>query len=170
MRRIEDLDRDRLLELLRIYAMNWLAHDGCWFLAIEEDAGQETARKYNNKAWKRFAPVEARRILEFLGRKPGEGLEALAEVLGFRLYASINEQEVIRVDERRLVFRMNQCRVQTTRKRKGLPDYPCKAAGVVEFTGFARAVDARIETRCVACPPDDHPAEWFCAWEFEIPG
>jgi hypothetical protein len=170
MRRIEELERERMLELLRVYAQNWLAHDGCWFLGIEEEAGQETARRYNNRAWERFSPIEARRVLEFLGRRPGEGLDALAEALGFRLYAAINRQEVVRVAEDRLLFRMNECRVQTTRKRKGLPDYPCKAAGVIEYAAFARTVDPRIETRCVACPPDEHPAEWFCAWEFHLEG
>lgn len=168
MRRIEDLDRDQLLRLLRVYAQNWLAHDGCWFLGIEEDLGQPTARKYNNRAWERFSPAEARRLLEFLGRKPGEGLDALEEALGFRLYAAINKQETIREGERRLIFRMNECRVQTTRKRKGLPDYPCKEAGIVEYTQFARTIDPRIRTRCIGCPPDPHPAEWYCAWEFTL--
>jgi hypothetical protein len=169
MKRIEDLDREELLELLRVYAQNWLAHDGCWFLGIEEELGHETARRYNNKAWERYAPVEARRLIEFLGRKPGEGLDALAEALVLRQYASINRQEVLRADEGHLVFRMNECRVQATRKRKGLPDYACKEAGIIEFSGFARGVDPRIETRCIACPPDEHPADWWCAWEFTLP-
>ena len=92
----DDLDRDGLRELLRVYAANWLAHDGCWFLGIEEEAGHKTARRYNNRAWERFAPAEARRLLRFLGRGPGEGLDALAETLAFRLYARINRQEILR--------------------------------------------------------------------------
>jgi len=170
MRRIDDLDRDQLRKLLRVHAANWLAHDGSWFLGVEEELGHDAARKFNNKAWQRYAPAEARRILEFLGRRPGEGLDALAEALSFRQYASINRQELERVDERRLRFRMNDCRVQSTRKRKGLADYACKAAGMIEFTEFARAVDPRIATRCIGCPPDEHPAEWFCAWEFTLEG
>ncbi|WP_369730633.1 DUF6125 family protein [Anaeromyxobacter sp. Fw109-5] len=35
-------------------------------------------------------------------------------------------------------------------------------------TVFARTVDPRIRTRCLACPPDDHPDELWCAWEFTI--
>ena len=170
MRSPDDLDRDGLRELLRVYAANWLAHDGCWFLGIEEDAGHETARKYNDRAWERFSPAEARRILRFLGRRPGEGLDALAEALGFRLYACLNRQEIAERDAHRLVFRMNECRVQTTRKRKGLADYACKRAGIIEYTEFARAIDSRIETRCIACPPDDHPDDWHCAWEFTLKG
>ena len=53
-------------------------------------------------------------------------------------------------------------------KRKGLPDFPCKSVGVVEYGEFAKAIDPRIRTRCVACPPDAHPADAWCTWEFSI--
>lgn len=65
---------------------------------------------------------------------------------------------------------MNDCRVQAARKRKNLPDFPCRPVGLVEYANFARAVDPRIRTRCIACPPDDHPEEYFCAWEFWLEG
>jgi hypothetical protein len=39
----------------------------------------------------------------------------------------------------------------------------------VEYAEFARAVDPRIQTRCIVCPPDDHPDDVWCAWEFSIP-
>lgn len=58
--------------------------------------------------------------------------------------------------------------MQTTRRRKGLPDDPCKEAGLVEYTEFARAVDPRIRTGCLGCPPDPHPDDWYCAWEFTL--
>ena len=168
MKRIEDLDREDLLLLLRVYAQSWLAHAGRWFLGVEEELGHEAARRFNNRAWERYAPVEARRLLEFLGRKPGGGLAALGDALALRQYSSINRQEILRPDRETLIFRMNECRVQSIRKRKGLADYACKPAGVIEFSGFAGAVDERIETRCLGCPPDEHPAEWWCAWEFRL--
>jgi hypothetical protein len=68
------------------------------------------------------------------------------------------------------VFRMRQCRVQTARKRKGLTDYPCRSGGLVEYRTFAKAMDPRIRVTCLACPPDPHPDDWYCAWRFEIEG
>ena len=38
--RIEDLSKEELLELNKIYAKNWLAHDGLWFQSIEEKHGR----------------------------------------------------------------------------------------------------------------------------------
>jgi hypothetical protein len=77
-------------------------------------------------------------------------------------------QEVIEQGPGRAVFVMRDCRVQAARQRKGLPDFPCKTVGIAEYTGFARTVDPRIETRCIACPPDPHPADAWCSWEFII--
>ena len=70
----------------------------------------------------------------------------------------------------RLIFEMNECRVQTARIRKGLEDYPCKSVGMVEYPAFARTIDPRLVTECLGCPPDPHPKEWFCAWRFTLEG
>jgi hypothetical protein len=88
------------------------------------------------------------------------------QALRFRLYHLINRQDFIEVSENRCVFRMLECRVQEARKRKGLPDYPCKPVGLSEYSHFAKAIDPEIQTRCVACPPDEHPQGFWCAWEF----
>ena len=168
MRTIADLDEKGLRDLLRIYGVNWLAHDGCWFQSCEKAFDMETAIAINSASWERFTAIEARRIMKFLGLKDGGGLDALAEALGFRLYASINVQEIVQRTDKGFIFQMNDCRVQSARKRKGLPDYPCKSSGVIEYTGFAAAIDPRIRTRCIGCPPDPHPDDWYCAWEFTI--
>jgi len=147
----------------------WLAHDGLWFQAVEGEFGMAAAIEMDAAAWDRFTVLEAGRIRRFFGLPENGGLSALRDALQLRLYRFINEQEIIPGPDR-LLFRMRDCRVQSARTRKGLPDFPCKPVGLVEYAGFARAVDPRITTRCVACPPDDHPADYFCAWEFNLPG
>jgi hypothetical protein len=102
------------------------------------------------------------------GIPPGGGIPALVKALAFRLYAYINEQDVTEQTESRVVFRMRDCRVQSARRRKGLADFPCKQVGLVEYAGFARTIDPRIQTRCLYCPPDEHPDDVWCAWEFAI--
>ena len=70
--------------------------------------------------------------------------------------------------EQRCVFKMKACRVQEARQRQNLPDFPCKPVGLVEYSNFAKIIDPRIITRCIACPPDKHPKDFWCAWEFFI--
>ena len=163
------LDRDDLVRIVIDDAKNWLAHDGLWFQAVEAQHGMAAAIEADRVAWERFTVVEARRIMERLGMKPGGGIAALLECLKHRLYARLNPQELREVSEGRAVLVMRDCRVQSARKRKGLPDFPCKSVGLAEYAEFARTVDPRIQTRCIACPPDDHPRDQWCAWEFTIP-
>lgn len=167
-RPLSRVSREDLEGMLEDAALNWLAHDGLWFLAVEERLGMPAAIDLDAKAWESFTVIEAKRIMKRHGIAPGGGIPALAKALGFRLYAFINEQQVVEQTEDRLVFRMKDCRVQSARRRKGLPDFPCKPVGLVEYAGFARTVDPRIETRCLACPPDPDARDWYCGWEFTL--
>lgn len=167
MKNIEDFSREELLTLIDVYAKNWLAHDGCWFLATEEQYGMQQAIELDAKSWERFAVAEARRIMKGFGIPSNGGLKALERAFQYRLYAAINRQEIEWSDEETMTFRMLECRVQRTRREKGLPEFPCKSVGTVEFTQFAKTVDSRIQTQCIACPPDP-TTDFTCAWEFHI--
>lgn len=167
MQDIEKLSREELLKLIQVYAKNWLAHDGCWFLAAEEKYGMSAAMELDAKSWERFAVVEAKRIMKEFDIPRDGGLEALEQALRFRLYSAINRQQVEWVDDSTINFRMLECRVQKARHCKGLPDFPCKSVGMVEFSQFAKTVDSRIKTRCIACPPDPI-TDFYCGWEFTL--
>ncbi|UCG92848.1 MAG: hypothetical protein JSV97_03845 [candidate division WOR-3 bacterium] len=168
MREPKDLTKEELVELLKDAAKNWLAHDGLWFQAVENKCGIDVAIELDAQAWEQFTQIEAKRIMKRLNIKPGDGIPALIQALKFRLYAFINIQEVTEVSENRCLFRMVNCRVQEARKRKNLPDFPCKPVGIIEYTYFAKTIDPRIKTRCVSCPPDPHPEDYYCCWEFTI--
>jgi len=165
---LKDLSKEELIAIIVDDAKNWLAHDGLWFQAVEKVHGMEAAIDADREAWRSFTVIEAKRIMARLGLEPGGGIPALVECLKHRLYARLNLQESLEITDNRALFRMVDCRVQSARKRKGLADFPCKSVGVVEYAEFARAVDPRIETRCLACPPDAHPDEYWCAWEFTL--
>ena len=168
MKEVKVLSKKELLGLLADASKNWLAHDGLWFRAVEEKFSIEAAMELDRKAWEEFTVIEAKRIMKRLGIEPEGGIPALVQALKFRLYAHINVQEVTEISDTHCVFRMNSCRVQEARKRQGLSDFPCKSVGIVEYSGFARAIDPRIKTTCLTCPPDHHPPEFWCAWEFKI--
>ncbi len=164
----QKLTKSELHDLLVDAAKNWLAHDGLWFLAAEEKYGMPAAIELDREAWRKFTVVEAKRIMKRLGMEPGGGIPALITALDYRLYAYINIQSVEAVSANRCIFKMNNCRVQAARKMKNLPDFPCKSVGIVEYRYFAQTIDPQIKTKCLTCPPDDHPDDYYCAWEFTI--
>lgn len=168
MSAFDEMSREDLLQALGMFARNWLAHDGCWFLAAEERFGMETAIGLDARSWERFAAAEARRIMATFAIAPGGGLPALEKALGLRMYSMVNAQHTEWVREgSRLRFFMDVCRVQETRRRKGLPDFPCRDVGLVEFSTFAMTIDLRIRTTCLNCPPQA-PQGAYCAWEFAL--
>ena len=169
MDQLKQLDRDQLLAVISDFAKNWLAHDGLWFQAAEKQFGMETAIELDTEAWKRFTVIEAKRIMARHGIKEDSGLEGLKKALGFRLYAVLNKQEFRNETDQSFEFYMVDCRVQSARKRKDLPLFPCKSVGVVEYTGFAHTIDPRIKTECIGCPPDQQAGEeYYCGWRFTI--
>ena len=165
---LNSLSKEALIELLEDSAKNWLAHDGLWFQAVERQYGMEKAIELDTEAWISFTQIEAKRIMRRHGIEPGGGIPALKIALHFRLYARINEQSFKSADENSLRFEMNDCRVQSARKRKGLDDFPCKPVGIAEYAYFAHTIDPRIRTVVISCPPDPHPDEFYCAWQFSL--
>ncbi len=163
-----NLPLDTLDALKEGVAINWLANDGVWFQAVENTYGMSDAKRCNDSCWGHFSPFEAWSIKRFLKLPENSGLEGLKEALQYRLYATINKQDITEETANSFVFRMLDCRVQSARKRKGLEDYPCKSGGLVEYRSFAEAIDKRIQTECLSCPPDAHPDDWVCCWKFSI--
>lgn len=161
-------NQNELMKILEELGKSWLAADGIWFQTVESNYDMGEAKRCNDSCWTKFSPFEAVSIKRFLNLPEMAGLDGLKKALRFRLYAFINKQTIVDDTERSIIFYMNDCRVQSARMRKGLADYPCKSAGLVEYRTFAETIDARLRTECIGCPPDEHPKEWFCSWRFYL--
>lgn len=161
-------DTAQLETLLATLGKVWLAMDGVWFQAVEKLGGMDGAKRVNDTCWSRFAPLEALRIKAVLGLPERGGLDALEAALIHRLHSRISEVAFTREGGDTLVLRLVNCRVQSARRRKNLEDYPCKSAGMVEYENFARFIDPRFSTQCLACPPDPLPEGDYCSWRFRL--
>ena len=166
--KMRDLTKDELLELNKIYAKNWLAHDGLWFQSIEEKYGMDMAIDMDREAWRRFTVIEARRLIDFLKLGKNSGIAGLKKALCFRLYSSLNEDEFIEEGNNVLIYRVKTCRVQSARRKKGMPYFPCKSVGVVEYGLFAQTIDDRFETEVISCHPDVTNEDYNCIWKFTL--
>ncbi len=164
-----ELSPETMRGMLEDFAKNWLAHDGLWFQVVEKHHGINEAIRFDTEAWETFTVIEAKRIMKRHNIAEGSGLDGLKEALGYRLYAFINEQEIRNETPTSFEFVMTDCRVQSARARKGLPHFPCKSVGLVEYSKFAETIDPRIKTECICCPPDPEAGEdHYCAWRFSL--
>jgi len=163
-----ELTLEQAKKQLSELAKRWLAMDGLWFQAAERKFGMDVAIELDKEAWKRFSPIEATRIMKYLGIEPGGGLDALEKCLQYRCYSYINVQEITRPAPDTLILKMVKCRVQDARHRKNMDPFPCKQVGVIEYDTFAKTIDPRIDVKCIACPPDEIERDYWCGWEFKL--
>jgi len=164
---LEELSKEELIRLLEIYSKNLLAMDGVWFQSVEQKNGMEEAMHHDREAWRRYTVSEAKRIKEFLKLPERGGIEGLMQALQLRFYGMLNQDVMIR-QENTLIYRMEKCRVQTARERKGLPFHPCKSVGEIEYAGFAKVIDERFRCECLSCYPDVTDSTCCCAWKFTL--
>ncbi len=165
---LNDLSKEQLKELVKIYARNIVALDGVWFQSVENENGMDDAMEYDRKAWRRFTETEARRLKNFLGLPEYAGLKGLEQALLLRFSALANTAECIWEEENVLTYRVVDCRVQTARKSKGMPFHPCKSVGIIEHEYFAKVIDNRIECKAISCFPDITDESCACSWRFEL--
>jgi len=164
---IEQLSKEDLLKLIDIYSKNWLAMDGVWFQSVENKFGMDEAILHDENAWRAFTVVEANRIKEFLGLPNQSGIEGLKKALQFRMYANINDDEII-IKDNVLIYRTLDCRVQNARQRKGMAFHPCKSVGIIEYTHFAKVIDSRFECEAISCYPEETDNTCNCSWKFTL--
>src|SRR3972149_6350358 len=117
-----NMEKERLISLIKALSFTWLAGDGVWFRTVEDNYDMYTSKRCNDTCWARYSPLEAAMIKSFLQLPQRSGLDGLEQALNFRLYAHINEQTIERSGNE-LILRMVKCLVQGTRKLKRLPDY-----------------------------------------------
>ncbi len=149
-------------------AKNWLAIDGLWFLEIEKRYGLDAAIECDAAVWKEFSRIEAERIMARLHLQPRGGLDALEKALHHRLFSLLNTYEIQKPDPGVLELFMKSCRTQAARDRKGLPLFPCKTIGLIDYEVFAHTIDPAIQVECIACPPDTLVRTYHCGWRFMV--
>lgn len=162
-----EMDKEKLIDLLFIHMRNRWAVDGLYFLGIEEKFGNESATEIDAKVWEIMGKIEARRLKEILGIEDDD-ISTMVEALRTSSWSLDLEEKEIILDKNRALFRNSKCRIQKTRKKKGLEEFPCKKVRWGYLKSFAKEFNQKIAVECNICPPDKHPQKLWCEWEFKL--
>lgn len=165
---LSKLSKEQLEELVRTYARNMLALDGVWFQSVERELGMDRAHEARRAGVASLHPNggTAHQRIPAVARQAG--LDGLERALSLRFAAFANRQvELIRESDS-LTFRVVDCRVQSARKRKGMPLHPCLSVGIREYAFFAKTIDDRIVCEPVSCFPRVSDPGCACSWRFTM--
>jgi len=159
------IPKEQLIELFLLQMRNLWAVDGLYFLGIEEKFGTENATDIDRKVWEVMGKLEARKLKETI-KIENNDIPTIMNALKHTSWSLDLENKEIIVEDERGVFRNTNCRVQNTRLKKGLSEFSCKQVRWGYLKSFAKEFNPDIEVKCNVCPPDEHPENLWCEWEF----
>jgi hypothetical protein len=164
---LANLSKEQLSEYLLLQLRNLWAVDGLYYLGIEAAYGTPAATDIDAKVWVVMGKIEARKLKEFFGIT-GTDIPSMMQALKYTSWALDLEDKEITVQPHHAVIRNVRCRVQNTRKSKGLPEFGCKPVRFGFLKAFAKEFNPKIVVTCTVCPPDRHPEDLWCQWEFSL--
>ncbi len=109
--------------------------------------------------------IEARKI-KLLFDIDGSDIRSMIKALQYSGWALDLEDKEIDIQKNKAILRNVKCRVQNTRLEKGLGEFGCKPVRWGFLKAFAKEFNPNIVVKCNSCPPDEHPDDLWCEWEF----
>ncbi len=165
---IHSIPRDKLPNFIFMHLRNMWSVDGLYFIGIEERWGTSAATEVDRFVWEVMGKIEARRIKQLMGIE-GRDVASVIEALRYSGWAlDLEDKEIILENKNKGVVRNRNCRVQNTRIKKGLGEFPCKQVRWGFLKAFAKEFNPDIKVECSVCPPDKHPDNLWCEWIFKL--
>jgi hypothetical protein len=161
------LSREQLLELIDVQQKNWWNLQNNWMAYIDREYGMDAAVAGDAHCFPANARVQMFRLKKLLGL--GDDLDSLSKAMVLSTIWANGTYEVSRVGDRSLRIRVTDCHQQVRRIEEGVGELACKRAGIAIAEAGARAINPECVVRCLVCPPDPHPDDVWCEWEFELP-
>ena len=152
---LADMDSEKLLDLFFLQMRNLWIVDGLYFLGIGGKFDTKSATEIDKNVWEIMGKIEARRIKETFEIE-GHDLHDLVKALKLTSWSLDLENKEIVEEKERVLFRNTDCRVQNTRLRKGISEFPCKNVRWGYLKTFAKEINDNIVVECNVCPPDKH--------------
>lgn len=163
---LKELSREELIAQVEFLADSWWNLQGNWMQNVSERFGSETAAELDGIVFGRAGEVQAKRLKKIYNL--GDDIEALAKAINLSTLLSNVEFEYIQIDKKHCRLRITKCNMQLGRLASGLSELPCKVPGTAANARFASAINPRIRTTCIVCPPDSHPEDIWCEWQFDL--
>ncbi|MEM4703564.1 MAG: DUF6125 family protein [Candidatus Bathyarchaeia archaeon] len=163
---LSKMPTEKLLDYLFLQIRNLWRVDGLYFLGIEKKFGTEAATEIDAGVWEAMAAIEAKSLKKMFNVGENPDVPTIMDLLRKSSWALDQPFKTIEVEDNRAVLSIERCRTQETRLGKGLNEFPCKRVRFGYLKTFAVTLNPRVEVNCLVCPPDKHPKELWCRWEF----
>ncbi|MEM3578768.1 MAG: DUF6125 family protein [Candidatus Bathyarchaeia archaeon] len=159
---------EKLLDCFFLQIRNLWRVDGLYFLGIEKRFGTEAATEIDAGVWESMAAIEAKSLQRIFSVGENPDMPTIMGLLRLTSWALDQPFKTVEVSAERAVLNINRCRTQEARLSKGLGEFPCKRVRFGYLKNFAKTLNKNMEVSCLVCPPDKHPENLWCSWEFKL--
>jgi hypothetical protein len=159
---------EKMLDFFFLQIRNLWRVDGLYFLGIEKRFGTEAATEIDSSVWEAMAQIEAKSLQKTFKAGKNPDVPAIIELLRRSSWALDQPFKTVELSSKRAILSIKKCRTQETRLGKGLAEFPCKEVRFGYLKNFAKTLNPKVEVNCVVCPPDKHPKDSWCKWEFTL--
>ena len=165
---LETMPNSKLLDFFFLQVRNLWRVDGLYFLGIEKKFGIEAAAEIDASVWEAMAAIEARSLRKLIQTSENPNIPQIIDLLGMSSWALDQPFKTIEISDKKAVLWVKKCRTQETRLNKGLAEFPCKNVRHGYLKNFAKTLNPEVKVNCSFCPPDKHPKDSWCEWEFTL--
>jgi hypothetical protein len=162
------ISMEKLLDFFFLQVRNLWRVDGLYFLGIEEKFGTQAATEIDAGAWQIMAKIEAESLRKMFQVDENVDIPTIMDLLRKSSWALDQPFKTIKISNKRAVLSVDRCRTQEARLKKGLSVFPCKKVRFGYLKNFAKTLNPNTEVNCLVCPPDKHPPDLWCRWEFKL--
>ena len=165
---VKKMQTERLLDCFFLQIRNLWRVDGLYFLGIEKKFGTEAATEIDAGVWEAMAGIEAKSLQKMFGVGENPDVPVIMDLLQKSSWALDQSLKTVEVSGSRAVLGIDRCRTQEARLSKGLAEFPCKKVRFGYLKNFAKTLNPNVKVKCLVCPPDKHPKDSWCRWEFTV--
>ena len=168
-KKLAKMPLEKLLDYFFLQIRNIWRVDGLYFLGIEKKSGTEAATEIDAGVWESMAAIEAKSLQRTFKVEENPDIATIIELLHKSSWALDQPFKTIEIGDKRATLSIDRCRTQEARQSKDLREFPCKKVRFGYLNNFAKTLNPEVEVNCLVCPPDRHPKDLWCKWEFILP-
>ncbi|MHC4687287.1 MAG: DUF6125 family protein [Planctomycetota bacterium] len=164
--KLSKLSKKELLEFIDMLQKNWWNLQNNYILYINTEYGEEAAVRADAHCFSANVKVQMYRLKKMLGLK--DDLQSLMDAMALSTIWANADYDILKIDKKKFGIKVTNCHQQVRRLEDGLGEIACKPAGIAICETAARIINPAVNVTCLVCPPDEHPENVWCEWEFEI--
>ncbi len=167
--KLEELSREKLVELVRLHSKLFFAMDGFWYLAVKELVNEDMATTCDLWVWEKYARYELKRLLPLLNIE-GDDLAAFATAFGFSPWFSNLKHTFTREGENKVTLTVLDCPSLDAMKREGAgrENTFCPQVEQQLLQIFVRSFNPRARVIPIELPLKKSEDDICCRWQFII--